>query len=355
MPLVTARKVDSYNEEALYAAVCAQFEALDVAKDLTPASKVLLKPNLLAPRAPETATTTHPLVLRAVARWLREQGVTQITLADSSGGLYALSSLKKLYAVCGLSGLSNVLTLNQDVSWGTRNGFPLIRPVLDADYIIDCGKLKTHGLTIMTGCVKNLFGCVPGLKKPETHCVKSTVNSFSRYLLELCQTVKPALCVLDAVDCMEGNGPGGGTLRHMGYLLCSRSPYAIDEQGAVLMGYPPLMPPVNRLARKNGLLVGPTEVSGDPLLPASPPFTLPDAQRNMENPLSPNGLFHRFFARQGRRPSVEQDKCIGCGKCAESCPKKLIVIREGKAVMTSKGCISCYCCQEMCPAHAIRV
>ena len=47
------------------------------------------------------------------------------------------------------------------------------------------------------------------------------------------------------------------------------------------------------------------------------------------------------------------NRCIGCGRCAESCPMHLIHIENRKAVMTSKGCISCFCCQEMCPAHAI--
>ena len=52
-------------------------------------------------------------------------------------------------------------------------------------------------------------------------------------------------------------------------------------------------------------------------------------------------------------PRVDAAKCIGCGRCAESCPMHLIHIENRKAVMTSKGCISCFCCQEMCPAHAI--
>ena len=46
-------------------------------------------------------------------------------------------------------------------------------------------------------------------------------------------------------------------------------------------------------------------------------------------------------------------KCVGCGRCAESCPKHLIEIKERKAVIKRAGCISCFCCQEMCPAHAI--
>ena len=53
------------------------------------------------------------------------------------------------------------------------------------------------------------------------------------------------------------------------------------------------------------------------------------------------------------QPMYDKAKCIGCGRCAESCPMHLIHIENRKAVMTSKGCISCFCCQEMCPAHAI--
>jgi len=54
-------------------------------------------------------------------------------------------------------------------------------------------------------------------------------------------------------------------------------------------------------------------------------------------------------------PRLNKAKCVGCGKCAESCPPHIIKIENGKAKFTAKGCISCLCCQEMCPAHAISV
>ena len=78
----------------------------------------------------------------------------------------------------------------------------------------------------MTAGVKNLFGCIPGLKKPEWHCLKPTIDAFSDLLIDLSQAVAPQITLLDAVDCIEGNGPGGGDVRHMGMTLCSRSPYA---------------------------------------------------------------------------------------------------------------------------------
>ena len=340
--LVSIRRVDSYDDAALYAAVSQHFEALNVANDLHSGTRVLLKANLLTARDPSQAVTTHPALMRAVALWLREHGVTDITLADSPGGLYTTAALGKVYAACGLNALADVLKLNTDVTFERRDGFELIRPVLDADYIIDCAKLKTHGLTIMTGAVKNLFGCLPGLKKPEIHCVKPNIDAFAEFLLDLAEAVKPQLTIVDAIDCMEGNGPGGGTVRHMGYTIASRSPYAADEAGAALMALRPAMSPVLRHARQRGLC-DPKELEyiGDELCPAEPPFTLPDSVTKGESLLTAKGLFHRICGRRKALPVVRMDKCVGCGRCAESCPKK--------------SCIACFCCQEMCPAHAIDV
>ena len=55
------------------------------------------------------------------------------------------------------------------------------------------------------------------------------------------------------------------------------------------------------------------------------------------------------------RPSVVRARCVGCGRCADSCPAHTIAIKEGKAVIDRHECIKCFCCQELCPKHAIEV
>ena len=205
----------------------------------------------------------------------------------------------------------------------------------------------------MTAGVKNLFGCIPGIQKPEWHCKQPSLPGFSSMLIDLCETVKPTLTFIDAIDCMEGNGPGGGDKRHVGMTLCSRSPYAVDEACAKLMGISAVSIPTISAARKRGLTDGEITCAGDPLETVSPPFKLPDAITGKEKLFTFNGLFHLFCGRGRTYPKVIKANCIGCGKCAESCPMHLIEIKDRKAVIRRKGCISCFCCQEMCPAHAI--
>lgn len=353
MPLVSVQSVERYDDALIDRAVQRHFDALDIAKDLHPNMHVVIKPNLLAARSPDLAVTTHPAILASIGRWLRAHGVSRITLCDSPGGKYTAASLRKLYTVCGLDPLRELMTLNEDVRYAEKNGFNIITPILEADYIINVCKLKTHGLTTMTAGVKNLFGCIPGVQKPEWHCKRPTLPGFSDMLVDLCQTVQPSVTFVDAIDCMEGNGPGGGIKRHVGITLCSRCTYAADEACVQLMGLPPASAPVLCAARRRGLPADAVTFTGDTLSPANPPFILPDAVVGSEKLLTKNGLFHFFCGRGRKYPKVVKAQCVGCGKCAESCPMHLIDIKDHKAVIRRKGCISCFCCQEMCAFHAI--
>ncbi len=353
---VSVRKTENYDVTLVYDAVCRHFEALEISRELQSGMRVLLKPNMLLAKEPDGGATTHPVFLRAIAIRLRELGIQDIILADSSGGLYTERVLRKTYDTCGFSALSDLLTLNADTSSAKKNGFPILTPVLEADYIINCAKLKTHALMVMTAAVKNMFGAVPGIKKAEYHCVKATVEPFTKLILDLHETVKPHLNLVDAIDCMEGNGPSGGAIRHMGYTLASKSAYAADEVCAELMNIHPSMVRTIHWARKKGL-INPADVRriGDPVIPAEPPFALPDSILKNERALSFAGIRRTAWGRASTRPKVVPAKCVGCGLCAEGCPKHIITLENDIAIIPKRGCISCYCCQELCPEKAIEI
>ena len=360
--------VPEYKEELIYDAVCKAMDALSIAQDMRPDLKVVIKPNLVMAKGPEFPATTHPLVIKAVVRWLREHGVSHITLAESSGGLYNAEHMKNVYQVCGMKQLAPDVTLNMDFSAQTINcregfanhSFHLITPILNADYIINICKLKTHAMTGYSGGIKNLFGTIPGLEKPQMHYRWPDIRDFSRMLLELAQTVNPQLTIIDAIDAMEGNGPTGGTSHPLHLLLVARDFYTQDYFAAGLMKLDPMEIEMIKQAVESGL-AKPCEIElvGDPVPDDLTPFQVPDT-RKLDFTGSLPDFLHKPFVFIATRlfksyPQLDKNLCVGCGKCAESCPAHIIKIKNKKAIFKKKGCISCFCCQEMCPMKAISV
>ncbi|GHT58477.1 hypothetical protein AGMMS50222_07120 [Endomicrobiia bacterium] len=50
-----------------------------------PSERILIKPNLLSPKDPSKAVTTHPEIVRAVIRLVKEVGAVPL-VGDSHGG-----------------------------------------------------------------------------------------------------------------------------------------------------------------------------------------------------------------------------------------------------------------------------
>ena len=321
-------------------------EALNIAADLRPEMKIVIKPNLVMAKSPDFPATTHPLVIKAVIRWLREQGMQHITIAESSGGLYNAEAMNTLGEGAELNMDFSAQTVNCPAGF-KNHSFHLITPIVEADYIINICKLKTHAMTGYSGGIKNLFGTIPGLEKPQMH-------------LELAQTVAPNLTVIDAIDAMEGNGPTGGTSHPLHMLLAAKDFYTQDCFAAKLMGLEPTEIVMLRQALEKGL-ARPKELAlvGDPVPEGLSPFQKPDTIKLDFTNGVPKFLRKPFMFVASRLlksyPQLTPEKCVGCGKCAESCPAHVIRIENRKAKFKRKGCISCFCCQEMCPMKAISV
>lgn len=186
------------------------------------------------------------------------------------------------------------------------------------------------------------------------------IEDFSNMLLELAQTVTPQLTVIDAIDAMEGNGPTGGTSHPLHMLLAAKDFYTQDCFAAKLMGLEPTEIVMLRQALERGL-AHPKELTlvGDPVPEGLSPFQKPDTIKLDFTNGVPKFLRKPFMLVASRLlksyPQLTPEKCVGCGKCAESCPAHVIKIENRKAKFRRKGCISCFCCQEMCPMKAISV
>ncbi|HSO20037.1 MAG TPA: DUF362 domain-containing protein, partial [Desulfosarcina sp.] len=181
-------------------------------------TRVLIKPNLLAPAAPEKAVTTHPQIVRAAAEFAIERGAG-VQISDSP----AMGNFSRLLKKGGYAEMLEDLdvtvkpfdeTVTVDVG-DPFGGIEIARDAMEADVVLNLAKLKTHTQMMLTLGVKNIFGCIVGLKKPEWH-MRTGVDRqmFARLIVGIFEAVQPAYTIVDGVLAMEGQGPGkGGTPR----------------------------------------------------------------------------------------------------------------------------------------------
>ena len=368
--LISAVPTPIYDLETVTAAVRTHFARFSLGDRLGPEVPVVIKPNLVIRRRPEEFTTTHPTLVEAAILCLKEYGVTDITLAESPGGLYTEGALRTIYDGCGMTEVCrrHGITLNFDVTSKECHRpenrlvktFPIISPVAHAAFFLEICKLKTHAMTGMSGAVKNLFGTIPGLTKPEFHWRFPNQEDFCEMLLDLSQTVSPDFALVDAVESMEGNGPSGGTVFRTEMTFASDNIYELDSFLSTFIGSSPKEIPTVRLAVKRGLCTGtPAGYRVEGTVRPVRPFVFPDTKSldfmsHCPKPLrKPFQWFTKHFLTS--RPQIRTKDCIGCGKCAESCPAKTIRIENRKAVIHYENCIHCFCCHEMCPKRAIDV
>ncbi len=356
------------------------FSRLPAARELNPGTRVLIKPNLLAKHPPEHGVTTHPAVVLGVIRACKRRGVPaeQITVADSSGGLYNPALMKGVYQASGLwqvcqeEGVECYTQCRYEAKRGEGklvHQFNLIQPVLEADFIIDLPKMKTHVMTGYTGAVKNLFGCIPGLQKAELHTRFPKKEAFGHMLVDLLELVKPQMAILDGILAQEGDGPAGGTPRKVGLLMASQDLPALDLAACRLIGLDPMEVPYLWAAHERGLCPAafdPVCLDGErEAFEEIKDYRLPssyaagrgsdlDFARYQKLPGFMKKGIKKLEELAAPRPVIRRDRCIGCGKCAEICPGHTIRV-EGKAKIDPKGCIRCFCCHEMCPVKAIDV
>ena len=340
-----------------------------------PGERIVLKANLLRAAPPESAICTHPAVVEAVAKLVKEAGGTPVICDSPGGALHKEAVLRSLYEKTGMAAAAAAAGAELSMDSSTRTvSLPegkvlrqaeIITPVAEADGVIDLCKMKTHVLMSMTGAVKNLFGVIPGLSKVGYHATHPDHETFADVLLDLTGYVKPRLSLMDGILAMEGDGPGSsGTPRQAGLLLASANPLALDTAAGAIMNLPRQDNPVLLAAERRGLtpcrmedveLIGGTVEElrmADYKFPASTKSNLMDFLGPLARPAE--RLCKKALSQT---PRIDGAKCVGCGICAKSCPGQAIAMTAPgkKARISQKACIHCYCCHELCPQKAVEL
>jgi uncharacterized protein (DUF362 family)/NAD-dependent dihydropyrimidine dehydrogenase PreA subunit len=328
---------------------------------------VLFKTNLLMGKAPEAAVTTNPEFIRVLAKKVKALGA-EVIIADSPGGPFNDKLLKRAYQKSGLYQMAaeeniklnyNTDSKKYDYKEGKINkSFQLASYLEEADLIINLPKLKTHGLTMYTGGVKNLFGCIPGVLKAEYHLRMQSVYDFSRMLNDLAALVAPELTIMDAVVGMEGEGPSNGKPREFNYLLASTSPYYLDLAAVKILGIEPAekVPSIKAALEDKIIKKDRLEIRGDKVI-AAENVEIPkiEKENNLLDSRMPEFLSDILEKFLRPKPVFKEDKCVGCRTCAENCPPDAINMIDNFPRVNLDECIRCFCCQELCPYDAVEI
>lgn len=340
-----------------------------IEKYINKGETVLLKLNLLMKKKPEEATTTHPTFVKALAEILIEYGA-KVIIGDSPGGPFNERALKGIYKYCGIEEIAN--EVGAELNFNTNSvevknekgkilkNMEVAEMVTSVDKVISVSKLKTHGMMLFTGAVKNMFGIIPGLRKAEYHFKMPKIEDFSQALLDICLYANPVLSFMDGIVGMEGAGPSAGEPRDIGVVLASSSPYHLDVVATTIVGIEPLkVPTILRSAERNivkGSLED-IEIVGDKI----DKFKVNDFKappiKSVHFIKDSNPTFLRSIANKllQPKPIFNHEDCIGCRDCANNCPAKVIEMVNKKPVVNLEGCIRCFCCQELCPEKAIDI
>lgn len=182
---------------------------------------------------------TSPLMVEALIEEIRPH-VGRIFMVESD---QVLEDIEKAFH---LSGMADVCR-RTGVAWvnmSRAETVPVEAPdnvvlkridvprILRETLLITVPVMKTHAKTVLTGAIKNQWGCLSKMRH-EYHLVLDDA------LADLNTVMRPTLAVMDGTIGLEGNGPKSGRPRVADRILCSADPVALDTVAAVNMGIDP--------------------------------------------------------------------------------------------------------------------
>ncbi len=321
---------------------------------------VLIKPNALRTSSADEAIVTHPSVLRAVVEKVETLDPAAIVVGDNPG-VASYGANEECFEKTGLMEAAkgyyrNIGNDSVNVSFNPEfmSLVSVSRIIMETDIIISLPRFKTHGLTVLSGALKNSYGFLCGAQKAALHKKAGNPTRFQEVVVDVFKIRVPDLFILDAVVGMEGNGPASPDLRDIGLILAADNAVAMDSVIATMMGCDPSCLHFLQKAKEDGL--GDYDLNNINIigkLEKIPDFKLPPlgGEAITENPT----IQEMLASKTNFRPKVDQSLCTGCGTCVDQCPVSALSLKGDFPEVDAGTCITCFCCQELCPEKAIQL
>lgn len=355
---------NSYNHHEVRSCMMELFSYFDGLIDILNHKEILIKPNLCLPTPPEDAITTHPEVVDSIIQLCKsyKSGI-KISIGDSPIGK---ADAERRSSIWNITGMAEVATRNMcSIDYMENNyyfrkynsmtgsiRYPIYQKVDNPVNIINVPKFKTHGLMMLSGAVKNLYGLIPDGTKKWLHRRFPSRSDFARLLIDVYDCVNPCLNIVDAVISLEGEGPGAkGKPKKTGLLLASTCAVSLDFVLAQIMNIDPLSVPTNKAWVERFGAAPTIEVVGGSISS----FVFYDYELPMVERYNNEKVVKKLFDLKYSKPQIDNKKCVGCGLCERNCSVQAIESKNSAVIINRDRCIGCLICHEICPRGAVEI
>lgn len=198
---------------------------------------VMLKPNING-----TEGITNIELVESLIQLLNDFGVKKITIAEAAFGPANMTDMffeKTGYVELCKKYNIDLINLNKSEIKLTyvekpllMNSLNIAKEVFEFDKIINIPIMKVHYATGITLALKNMKGVLVGEEKRHFH-----ETGLDKSIVDLNNTIKPDLNIIDCISCMEKMGPRGGDIVDLNFIMAGVYSGEIDYIGSKIMGY----------------------------------------------------------------------------------------------------------------------
>lgn len=202
---------------------------------------VTIKPNVGWDRTPAQGANTNPLLIEMVIEQCWQAGASRVVVADvpcnEARFTFARSGIKEAAEKSGADVImpAQHLFVRADLGGEILGEWPVLRPFLETDKLINMPVVKHHGLCRATIGMKNWYGVLGGPRNRLHQKVDSSIADLSSYF-------RPTLIIVDATRVMIRNGPVGGSLSDVEIrdtVIASTDQVAADSYSCRFLGLDP--------------------------------------------------------------------------------------------------------------------